>query len=338
MFARYIAANFINALILGLLALAVMVIWARGEFQNTGPLAETTVFEVKRGDALIPVANRLADAGVISSPTIFRLGARYNGTSGDLKFGEYEIKPEASMEEVLALITSGRGLSYQVTFPEGWSSYQIVQRLNAVEDLTGEIAERPAEGSLAPNTYAYSRGDTRQSILDKMMVAQVTILDAAWDARAPDLPLNTKEEALILASIVEKETGVSSERNEVAGVFVNRLRKGMKLQTDPTVIYGLIKGEGSLGRGLRRSELLKKTDYNTYIIPALPPTPIANPGKAAIEAALNPSATENIFFVADGTGGHVFAETLREHNANVAKWRKIERERKIEAEKAKENQ
>lgn len=337
MFARHFAANFVNLLILGLLVVAMAVFWGKGQFENAGPLADAKIFEVKRGDQLNPVAERLADEGIISNPTIFRIGARYAGLDSKLKFGEYEVKPESSMQDVLALITSGRGLSYQVTFPEGWSSFQIVERLNSVEDLTGEVTVLPPEGSLAPNTYAYSRGDDRQSIIDKMTAAQEAILAAAWESRAPDLPYKSKEEALIMASIVERETGVGAERAEVAAVFVNRLNRGMKLQTDPTVIYGLIKGEGSLGRGLRRSELLKPTEYNTYIIPGLPPTPIANPGKAAIEATLNPNTSKNIFFVADGTGGHVFAETLREHNANVAKWREIERQRARDAEKADQN-
>ena len=187
---------------------------------------------------------------------------------------------------------------------------------------------------MAPNTYEVRRGALRSEVLEQLANAQVKILADAWEGRAKGLPLKSPMEALTLASIIEKETGVSSEREEVSGVFVNRLNKGMKLQTDPTVIYGITKGEGTLGRGLRRSELSKKTDYNTYIIPALPPGPIANPGKAAIEAALNPAQTENLFFVADGSGGHAFAENLREHNVNVRKWRKIEAQKRRDQQQA----
>jgi UPF0755 protein len=277
------------------------------------------------------VADRLADAGVISNPYIFRLAARYSGMENNLKFGDYAIPAKASMEEVLALIASGRGINYQVTIPEGWTSYQIVEKLQSVEELAGEAVSVPAEGSLAPNTYAISKGDSVEIVLARMMREQQRILDEAWEERAEGLPYKTKEEALIMASIIEKETGVSSERREVASVFVNRLNKGMRLQTDPTVIYGLTGGKETLGRGLRRSELAKETPYNTYIVAGLPPTPIANPGVEAIEAALNPADTDNLYFVADGTGGHVFSRTLAEHNRNVAKWRRIEEERRKSA-------
>ncbi len=194
-------------------------------------------------------------------------------------------------------------------------------------ELKGTVEEFPEEGSLAPDTYAVSRGETRQSVIDRMRRAQTRILEDAWETRRDGIPLASPEEALILASIVEKETGKQSERGDVAAVFMNRLRHGWRLQSDPTVIYGLTEGKEALGRGLRESELERETPYNTYVIPGLPPTPIANPGKAAIEATLNPSDTENMFFVADGEGGHLFASTLAEHNRNVARWRRIERER-----------
>ncbi|GLQ34046.1 4-amino-4-deoxychorismate lyase [Amylibacter marinus] len=336
MFARHIAANFINLLILSIFAMGGVSLWAKGQLSAEGPLDEDTRFEVKAGDRFTPVANRLEKAGIISNAMLFRISARYSKQDQNLKFGKYAVPAGATMGDVLALITSGRSVGDLVTFPEGFSSYQVVDRLMGVEALTGEITTRPPEGYLAPNSYGYTDGDDRQAILDKMLAAQIVILDEAWANRAPDLPLKSKEEALILASIIEKETGVSSEREEVAAVFINRLRRGMKLQTDPTVIYGITKGEKSLGRGIRRSELLKKTDYNTYIIPALPPTPIANPGAESIRAALNPAESENLFFVADGTGGHAFAKTLAEHNANVAKWRKIERERKANAAEGKQ--
>jgi UPF0755 protein len=215
----------------------------------------------------------------------------------------------------------------RIAMAEGVTSWQVVEALKAAEFLKGTVGDIPPEGMLAPDSYEVRNGDTRVSVLERMQAAQVAILDAAWENRAADLPFGTKEEALVLASIVEKETGVARERRQVASVFVNRLNKGIRLQTDPAVIYGITKGEGILGRGLRQSELRRETPYNTYVIAGLPPTPIANPGRAAIEAALDPDSTDYIFFVADGTGGHAFARTLKEHNANVARWRRIEAER-----------
>ena len=210
---------------------------------------------------------------------------------------------------------------------EGVTSWTIVEALNNIDVLSGEIAAVPSEGSLAPDSYEISKGQDRNEILADMTARQERILAQAWAERADDVEVETPQEALILASIIEKETAVAEERGQVASVFTNRLKRRMRLQTDPTVIYGITKGEGILGRGLRRSELRAETPWNTYVIPALPPTPIANPGRASIEAALNPESTDLLFFVADGTGGHAFARTLDEHNANVAKWRKIEAER-----------
>jgi UPF0755 protein len=210
---------------------------------------------------------------------------------------------------------------------EGVTSWTIVDALNNIDFLSGEVASVPSEGSLAPDSYEISKGQDRNEILADMAARQERILAQAWAERADDVEVETPQEALILASIIEKETAVAEERGQVASVFTNRLKRGMRLQTDPTVIYGITKGEGILGRGLRRSELRAETPWNTYVIPALPPTPIANPGRASIEAALNPESTDLLFFVADGTGGHAFARTLDEHNANVAKWRKIEAER-----------
>ena len=219
----------------------------------------------------------------------------------------------------------------RVTLAEGTTVWQVREALKNIDILEGEVKELPPEGTLAPDSYEIAKGTERASIIAEMASRQAKILDAAWEKRQEGLPYKTKEEALIMASIVEKETGVPDERGEVAAVFVNRLRQGMKLQTDPTVIYGVTKGQGVLGRGLRRSELTAPTKWNTYVIDALPPTPIANPGKASIEATLNPPTSKNLFFVADGTGGHAFAETLQEHNANVAKWRQIEAERAKQA-------
>ena len=216
---------------------------------------------------------------------------------------------------------------FRVAMAEGVTSWQVIESLKAMDVLQGEAGEVPPEGSLAPDSYEIRPGDDRAALVARMTEAQELRLAEAWEARDADLPIETPEELLTLASIIEKETGVPEERGQVAAVFVNRLRQGMRLQTDPTVIYGITKGEGVLGRGLRQSELRRETPWNTYVIPALPPTPIANPGRASLMAAAQPDESDFIFFVADGTGGHAFAETLAEHNANVARWRQIEAER-----------
>jgi UPF0755 protein len=221
-------------------------------------------------------------------------------------------------------------MRWQVTLAEGVTSWQVVESLKRADFLAGNVAAIPPEGSLAPDGYEVDKGSDRAALLTAMQESQAVRLAELWAARVDGLPYATPEEALIMASIVEKETGVPEERRQVASVFLNRLAQGMKLQTDPTVIYGLTKGEGALGRGLRQSELRRETPYNTYVIDGLPPTPIANPGKLSIEAALNPDTTPYIFFVADGTGGHAFASTLEEHNKNVAKWREIEAQQGVE--------
>ncbi|SPH17615.1 Endolytic murein transglycosylase [Defluviimonas aquaemixtae] len=223
-------------------------------------------------------------------------------------------------------------LRFRVTLAEGVTSWQVVEALKRADFLDGEPGEVPPEGTLAPDSYEVTKGVARAEILNQMSTRQEQVLAELWPGRSDDLPYSTPEEALIMASIVEKETGVPEERPLVASVFVNRLREGMKLQTDPTVIYGLTKGQGVLGRGLRQSELRGRTPWNTYVIDGLPPTPIANPGRESIAAALNPESSDFLFFVADGTGGHVFAQTLAEHNENVARWRAIEAEQEAEQE------
>ncbi len=235
--------------------------------------------------------------------------------------GEEEA-PEAYAEK-----RSEADTRYRISLAEGVTSWQIVESLKAMDLLTGEVAELPAEGMLAPDSYEVRPGEDRNAILAEMQEKQQLRINAAWEGRQDGLPLNSPEEMLVLASIIEKETGQPEERGQVASVFVNRLNQGMRLQTDPTVIYGVTKGQGTLGRGLRQSELRRATPWNTYVIEGLPPTPIANPGLASLEAAVAPDNTDFIFFVADGTGGHAFAETLQEHNRNVAKWREIEAER-----------
>ncbi|UOA23138.1 Endolytic murein transglycosylase [Sulfitobacter pontiacus] len=238
---------------------------------------------------------------------------------------------EDEVPEVYTQTKAKADTRFRIAMAEGVTSWQVAEALKAIDLLSGAIAAVPAEGSLAPDSYEVSEGDDRAEILTRMAAAQEQRLAEAWEARDPGLPVETPEELLILASIVEKETGVPEEREQVASVFVNRLNQGMRLQTDPTVIYGITNGQGVLGRGLRRSELRKETPFNTYVIDALPPTPIANPGRASLMAAAQPASEDYVFFVADGTGGHAFAETLEEHNANVARWRQIEAERGAEA-------
>jgi len=233
--------------------------------------------------------------------------------------------------EIYTQVVAQGDTRFRVALAEGVTSWQVVNALKGVEVLEGSVADVPPEGALAPDSYEVAPGDTRAEVIERMVTAQEALVAEAWAARDPDLPLESPDELLILASIVEKETGVAEERRQVASVFVNRLNQGMRLQTDPTVIYGITKGEGVLGRGLRRSELRRETPWNTYVIPALPPTPIANPGRASLMAAAQPDETPFIFFVADGTGGHAFAVTLAEHNENVSRWRQIEAERGTEA-------
>src|SRR5690606_35865774 len=255
---------------------------------------------------------------------MFRAAVTLTGSDRSLRAGEYRIESRASLRAVVRKLTSGEVVRHFVTLPEGRSSAQAVDILDANQVLTGEV-EVPPEGSLWPETYEVTRGETRASVIARMRAARDEAVAELWATRAPNLPVSTPEEAVILASIVEKETGMDGERGLVAGVSVNRLRQGMRLESDPTIVYG-VNGGRPLGRGIRLSELQRPTPYNTYLIPGLPPTPIANPGRQALEAVLNPPDTDYLFFVADGTGGHAFARTFDEHLANVARWRGIERE------------
>jgi UPF0755 protein len=305
--------------------------------------------DLKAGSWLIPerasmseITDIITRGGASSCGTevVYRIGvtsAEVVVRELDTATGRYEERaafdPMAEEVTAPAVFDTVRGQAdtrYRIAFAEGVTSWQVVEGLKAVDVLDGEIAEVPAEGTLAPDSYEVRAGDSRESVLNRMAEAQAVILAAAWEGRAEGLPLDSAEEALILASIIEKETGVAEERRQVASVFVNRLERGMRLQTDPTVIYGITEGRGVLGRGLRQSELRGATPWNTYVIEGLPPTPIAYPGRASIAAAVNPASTDYVFFVADGTGGHAFAETLAEHNRNVARWREIEAERATE--------
>ncbi|MGE3990484.1 endolytic transglycosylase MltG, partial [Pseudorhodoplanes sp.] len=244
----------------------------------------------------------------------------------DLKFGEYQFAKGASPREVAETMNEGKVVQHQFTVAEGLTSEQIVARLLENDKLTGDVREVPREGSLLPDGYRFNRGTTRDDMIKRMQAAQARILKEAWDRRAPDLPVRNPDQLLILASIIEKETGKPDERTRVAAVFVNRLKSKMKLQSDPTIIYGLVGGKGSLGRGILKSEITQPTPYNTYVIEGLPPGPIANPGRASIEAAANPARTRELFFVADGTGGHAFSETYDQHQKHVAKLRGLEKD------------
>ncbi len=300
-------------------------------YERPGPLTAARTVVIERGAGRIEIAEQLERDGIIASRWAFVANhllrnIMSGGKPIELKAGEYEIKSAASMREVLELLGEGKSVLYKVTLPEGLTSQQIVERLNAEPNLSGDITQIPPEGSLLPDTYRVSKGMSRQELIEQMQAEHAEFLAAAWEKRAPDLPVTTPREALILASIIEKETGQADERARVAAVFVNRLRKKMRLQSDPTIIYGIAGGQGSLGRPISRTDIDTKTDYNTYRINGLPPGPICNPGRDAILATLNPAATDDLYFVADGTGGHTFSSTLAAHNAAVQAWRKIERQ------------
>jgi len=324
------ALRSIVSAIVGLGVLAAVIVGAAGYFAwreaaRPGPLAESAVVLLKPGTSVAAIAAELKQAGAIRHAKLFKAAVRARDQATSLKAGEYEIPAGASVFEIVDLLVEGKSILHYLTAPEGRTTRQILALIAADEKLAGEITLAPAEGELLPETYAFTRGQTRDGLVADMMNAQDAVLAALWESRANDLPYTSQLEAITLASIVEKETGVAGERPRIAAVFVNRLKRGMRLQSDPTIIYGLTQGE-PLGRGLRQSELEHETPYNTYVLSGLPPTPIANPGRAAIEAVLNPADTDDLFFVADGTGGHVFAPSLEEHNRNVAKWRQIERQ------------
>lgn len=306
-------------------AIALMLggLWAMWTYRGPGPEAkagEVSSVVLRRGAGLNEIASSLERAGVIRSGAIFKAAAQVTGAARELKAGEYEFPSGASMARVLDDIRAGRIVRHQVTIPEGATSEMVIEALNREEALTG-LAPTPPEGTVLPETYDFHRGEDRAAVLQRMMDARDELLATLWAKRQPGLPITTPEEAVILASIVEKETGVAAERPQVASVFVNRLRKGMRLESDPTIIYYITKGK-PLGRRILKSELENPANtYNTYIIDGLPPTPIANPGRAALAAVLDPPQTDYLFFVADGTGGHAFAATYEEHVKNVEAWR-----------------
>lgn len=296
------------------------------EFANPGPLSQPVTVVIPQGAGLATIAARLAEAGVVDDPLIFEAGVRLADRARALKAGEYLFPASVSPRAAMDMLTDGAVVARKVTVAEGLTTRRILEIVRDAEGLTGAITLSPGEGALLPETYHVALNDSRDALIRRMSEAMTETLAALWPARAEGLPIETPEQAVILASIVEKETGIAEERAHVAGVFINRLRRGMRLQSDPTVIYGL-DPSGSLGRGLTRRDLETATPYNTYVISGLPPGPICNPGRDALVAVLHPLETDNLYFVADGTGGHAFATTLAEHNRNVARWRKIQRER-----------
>ncbi|WP_439499025.1 endolytic transglycosylase MltG [Bosea sp. (in: a-proteobacteria)] len=293
-----------------------------------GPLASDRVLIIPKESGLTEIADLLQREGLIEHPWAFRVSALVSGNWTKLKAGEYLFKARASQQDILEIIAAGKAVEHSVTVPEGLTSEQIIARLRENELLSGDVIEVPREGEILPDTFKFPRGFTRQAIVDRMKRDQRRILNEVWARRPADLPIKTPQELVILASIVEKETGRADERPRVAGVFINRLNRKMKLQSDPTIVYGLVGGKGTLGRPIQRNEITQATPYNTYVIDGLPPGPIANPGRAALEAVVNHSRTKDLFFVADGSGGHAFAETLEQHNRNVGRWRQFETQRR----------
>ena len=306
-------------------AAGAALIYSQSVINGEGPLEQDKVVFIPRGSGMMDISQILEQEGVISHPLLFQM-LHYLSGNANLRAGEYQFKQHVSLREVKEILTEGKSILHSITIPEGLTSEQIVNRIRENEILVGEIKTVPREGVLLPDTYRFGRGFSREQLLAQMEREQRRVLQEIWARRSPDLPLKAPPELVILASIVEKETGRADERTRVASVFINRLNRGMRLESDPTIIYGLVGGKGSLGRGILATELRQATPYNTYVISGLPPGPIANPGRAAMEATANPSRTRDLFFVADGTGGHAFAETLEQHNRNVARWRQIERQ------------
>jgi UPF0755 protein len=332
---------FMNGLLtvalISMVLLGALAYYFDAQMDAPGPLEKAKVIVIPKLEGSLEIAARLEREGVVSDRRLFTAGYRWLQLlawfEGDkalqLKAGDYEVRPNASVRELVDLICEGKTVTYKVTVPEGLTSQQIVDRLQADPNLSGEITAMPTEGSLLPETFVTQRGVARQSVLDSMAAESRKLVERLWAQRKKDLPVKTWEEAVILASIVEKETGRNDERDRVAAVFINRLRQNMRLQSDPTILYGLFGGKVVWGRPIQRTEIGQKTAHNTYQIDGLPPTPICNPGRHSIEAVLQPRESRELYFVADGSGGHAFAATLKDHNANVQKWRLVEKDLKI---------
>ncbi|HSJ42892.1 MAG TPA: endolytic transglycosylase MltG [Xanthobacteraceae bacterium] len=322
----------ITVLVLVLIVVGGALVVGKGRFEAPGPLQEDKVINIPPRSGIMDIADLLTREGVMDAHRLVFIGGVFAlNARSELKAGEYLFPKGASVKDVVETIVEGKVVQHQLTIPEGLTSEQIVARLLESDILSGNVKDVPREGSLLPDSYHFNRGFTREQMIQRMRQAQDRLVREVWERRNPDLPLKTPDQLVILASIIEKETGKPEERTRIAAVLTNRLKQKMKLQSDPTIIYGLVFGKGTLGHPLTKSEIAQPTPYNTYIIDGLPPGPIANPGRGAIEAAANPARTKELFFVADGTGGHAFAETYDQHLKNVARLRALEGEQKGEA-------
>jgi UPF0755 protein len=301
--------------------------YGKQRLEMPGPLTEDKIVNIPPRAGMGDIADILQREGVIeSNRLVFFGGVLALKARSELKSGEYQFQKQASLRDVIETMVENKVVQHALTIPEGLTSEQIVARLLENDVLGGQIKEVPREGTLLPETYKFVRGTTRDQVIQRMQQAQKRVISEIWDRRSPDLPLKSTDQLIVLASIVEKETGKADERSRVAAVFINRLRQKIKLQSDPTIIYGLVGGKGTLGRPIKRSEIQQPTPYNTYVIDGLPPGPIANPGRASLEATANPARTRDLFFVADGTGGHAFSDSYDQHQKNVAKLRSIEKQ------------
>jgi UPF0755 protein len=304
----------------------------KGRFEAPGPLQEDKIVNIPPRSGIMDIADLLTREGVMDAHRLVFIGGVFAlNARSELKAGEYLFPKRASVKDVVETIVEGKVVQHQLTVPEGLTSEQIVARLLESDILSGSVKDVPREGSLLPDSYHFNRGFTREQMIQRMRQAQDRLVREVWERRNPDLPLKTPDQLVILASIIEKETGKPEERTRIAAVFANRLKQKMKLQSDPTIVYGLVFGKGALGHPLTKSEIAQPTPYNTYVIDGLPPGPIANPGRGAIEAAANPARTKELFFAADGSGGHAFAETYDQHLKNVARLRALEGEQRGEA-------
>src|ERR1700712_2101108 len=323
-----IVGNAIITLVLvSMIGAGAVCVYGKQMLESPGPLKEDKIVNIPARAGKGDIAEALQKEGVIDvNRWVFIGGVFALKASTELKPGEYEFRKNASLRDVIGTIVEGKVVQHAVTVPEGLTSEQIVARLSENDIFSGAVREMPREGTLLPETYKFPRGTTRDQVIQRMQQSQKRILAEIWERRNTAIPVKTPQQLVTLASIVEKETGKADERSRVAAVFVNRLRQKIKLQSDPTIIYGLVGGKGTLGRPIKRSEIQQPSPYNTYVVDGLPPGPIANPGRASLEAAANPARTRDLFFVADGTGGHSFTETYDQHQKNVAKLRSIEKQ------------
>src|SRR6195952_5073495 len=317
----------ITIILIAMIGAGGVFVYGKKMLESAGPLAEDKIVNIPARSKTREIAETLQREGVIDvNPWLFMGTAFALKASSELKPGEYQFQKNASLRDVIGIIVEGKVVQHAVTIPEGLTSEQIVGRLTDNEIFAGNVREIPREGTLLPETYTFPRGTTREQVIQRMQQTQKRVLAEIWERRNPDIPIKSPEQLITLASIIEKETGKADERSRVAAVFVNRLRQKIKLQSDPTIIYGLVGGKGTLGRPIKRSEIQQPSPYNTYVVDGLPPGPIANPGRASLEAAANPARTRDLFFVADGTGGHSFSDTYDQHQKNVAKLRAMERQ------------